>query len=174
MPPKRWVLKGVVHHARMSALKAVYPDAIVIWLHRDPQKVFPSNMELVCAHWDGITGKHVDRRAMGKKLLDMYIAQLDASVASPLSDHPDIYNLRYADFITDPVGHMAAFYDRYGLPFNPQLEQSMRTWLQRSKADRYGTFKYSLEAFGVSGEELEERASPYRRKFNIPHERAHS
>lgn len=175
-PRKRWALKGVEHHVRLEALRAVYPDAIVVWLHRDPQKVFPSVFELNARLTEGVLKQPLDRASFGARLLEMYGGMLDAAMASPLIDDPDIYHMRYADFAAAPVEAIAAVYRRYDLLFDMQARQAIRTWLDdpANRGDRYGKFTYKLEPFGITPEILEKRIAPYRAKFGIPHEEARS
>ena len=42
-PPKRWVLKGF-HGRRLRALFDTYPDARIVWVHRDPVQVLASQI----------------------------------------------------------------------------------------------------------------------------------
>ena len=44
--PGRWVLKYPKHLLSLDALLAEYPDAVLIWTHRDPAKVVPSAISL--------------------------------------------------------------------------------------------------------------------------------
>ncbi len=44
--PGRWVLKYPKHLLSLDALLASYPDAVLIWTHRDPAAVVPSVMSL--------------------------------------------------------------------------------------------------------------------------------
>ena len=42
IPTQRWALKTPGHMWHMDAVYAVYPDARVVWTHRDPLKVVGS------------------------------------------------------------------------------------------------------------------------------------
>ena len=44
--PGRWVLKYPKHLLSLDALLAAYPDAVLIWTHRDPAAVLPSAVSL--------------------------------------------------------------------------------------------------------------------------------
>ena len=44
--PGRWVLKYPKHLLSLDALLAEYPDAVLIWTHRDPAAVIPSVVSL--------------------------------------------------------------------------------------------------------------------------------
>jgi hypothetical protein len=45
--PARWVLKGVTHTAHFERIKEIYPDARLIWPHRDPVEQLASLATLV-------------------------------------------------------------------------------------------------------------------------------
>ncbi|VWX50596.1 sulfotransferase [Novosphingobium sp. 9U] len=168
MPKRRWALKGVEHHVRLEALKTVYPDAKVVWVHRDPQKIFPSVFELNARLVEGTIGKPVDRKEVGARLMEVYGGQLDRATQSPLIGHPDIHHLLYADFAASPVAQIEAIYRKFDLPFDERASAAMTQWLERNKGDRHGKFSYSLEAFGLTPEALEERFGAYRQRFGIP------
>jgi hypothetical protein len=174
-PKKRWALKGTEHHAHLGELKAIYPDAAIIWIHRDPQKVVPSTLELIASLAEGFTGKPVDRPTFGRLTLQRYQATLNAAMASPLIDHPDVVHLRYADFAADPVGNVECAYRRHGLPFNDGVRAAMQAWYDSpaNKGDRHGKFRYDLSAFDMTTDDIEAAMSGYRARFNIPFEGGH-
>jgi hypothetical protein len=171
-PERRWALKGTEHHAHLAALKEVYPDAVVIWIHRDPQKVVPSVMELLASFSEGVTGKPVDRPAYGRLVLRRYQANLAKAMASPMVDHPDVHHLRYADFAADPFGQIEAIYRRYDLPFTAATGAAMRAWYDapENKGDRHGKFKYALSDFDLTPADIEASMADYRARFEIPFE----
>lgn len=171
-PQKRWALKGTEHHTCLENLKAVYPDAIVIWLHRDPQKVFPSIMALLSNVAQGTSRTEINRPEFGRYVLGNYRDMLDRAMKSPLLEHPDVYHLRYADFTTNPVGSVGEIYERYGIPFEQHQSFAMTEWMAdpAHRGDRHGKFSYSLSDFAMDKDELETFAAAYRNKFAIPFE----
>ena len=168
--PKRWTLKGTEHYIRLHALKTVYPDARIVWIHRDPQKVFPSIMALHCNLAEGMSGQPVDRVAFGRQLLNRYGAMLETAMQSEFLRHPDVVHLLYADFAADPVAAIASCYAQLRLPFDAETEASIRGWLTSNRGDRHGRFKYDLGSFGIDRDELEARFAGYRAAFDIPFE----
>lgn len=171
-PQKRWALKGTEHHTRLEALKQVYPDAIIVWLHRDPQKVFPSVMALLSRVAQGTSRKDIDLPAFGRYILDNYRAMLDKAMESPLLDHSDVHHLHYADFSADPVAAINRIYDRYGFPFGQVQADAITGWMSNpaNRSDRHGKFIYSLDEFDIGRDELESYAAAYRARFAIPYE----
>ena len=61
--PARWVMKGAAHYTRIADALETYPDAIILWMHRDPVKATASRLELEALMAEGITGEPVDRAA---------------------------------------------------------------------------------------------------------------
>jgi hypothetical protein len=171
-PSRRWALKGTEHHANLPALKTVYPDAIVIWIHRDPLKVVPSVLEMLASLSEGVSGKPADRPAFGRQVLRRYQTTLETAMASPMIDHPDVYHMRYIDFAANPVGSVEAVYRRYGLPFPADTAAAMQAWCDapQNRGDRYGKFQYSLAAFDLTPADIEASMAPYRARFDIPYE----
>ncbi|WP_337189177.1 sulfotransferase [Phenylobacterium sp.] len=171
-PRRRWVLKGTEHYIRLEALKTVYPDAHVVWIHRDPQKVIPSIIALHCNLAEGMSGRPVDRRAFGRELLDRYAGMIDRALASPFARHPDVFHLRYADFAADPVAAVRSVYKGFGLPFGDTAAAAVEGWMTDSanQGDRHGRFRYDLADFGLGRADLEARFSAYRAVFGIPFE----
>jgi hypothetical protein len=170
--PARWALKGTEHHARLAALKAVFGDAIVVWVHRDPLKFVPSLMELLCEWFGSVMGVELDRPEMGRVFLAQYKAMLDAGMASSYVDHPDVCHVLYADFIADPVGAIRTIHERYDLEFADRDAAAMQAWLAdpSNSGARHGKTSYSLEQFEMTPGELDEMLAEYRAKFSIPYE----
>jgi len=165
-------LKGTEHHARLDGLKAVFPDAIVIWVHRDPLKFVPSLLELLSGWFEGVLGQPVDRPTMGPMFLAAYQAMLEAGLASAVCDHPDTCHVLYADFIADPVAAIAKIYARYGLPFDDDAAHAMEAWYgdPANRGDRHGRSAYSLDAFDMTAEDIDRQLARYRARFGIPYE----
>lgn len=170
--PKRWVLKGTEHHARLDGLKTVFPDAIVVWLHRDPLRFVPSLLELLAGWFEGVLRQPVDRTVLGPMFLDAYHGMLEAGLASPWSGHPDTAHVLYADFVKDPIGTIGDLHDRYDLPFGDRAARAMQAWYDdpANRGDRHGRTSYSLEAFGMTADDIDRRLGDYRARFGIPYE----
>lgn len=171
-PPRRWTLKGTEHHARLDALKEVFPDAVVVWLHRDPLRFVPSLLELLAGWFEGVTGAPVDRTVIGPMFLGMYKSMLEAGLASPVSKHPDTYHLLYADFIADPIAEIGRLHRHYDLPFGDDARDAMKAWYDDpgNRGDRHGKSTYDLADFGMTSEQIDGELAEYRDRFAIPYE----
>jgi len=170
--PARWIVKGAAHYTQLAEALEAYPDAIVLWMHRDPVKAIPSRLELEATTAEGITGQPVDRAARASVQLAAARRSLEAVLSDPLVDHPSVFHIRFGDWVGDPVATIRKVYQHFDLEFTREAEERMERWLAnpKNRSDRYGKFRYSLEPFGMSAEEMDEMFRSYRERFEIPRE----
>jgi len=162
---KRWALKGF-HGARLAELFATYPDAKIIWTHRDPVQVIASRIALTAELIEGLVG-HVDWDAQARIHTDAAKASIANTLNNPMIDDPRIHHVRYQDFVADPVAIIAGFYEFCGLPFTLKAERAMRDYLLNNRSDRYGKFKYSTAMIKADIDQLHREFAPYRQRFGI-------
>jgi hypothetical protein len=164
-PRKYWVLKGF-HGQTLQALFDTYPDANIIWVHRDPVQVMASRIVLLGEIVEAISGT-LDRRSFARSQAAITRSNIRSILAEPLMNDPRVFNVRYPDFTRDPVGTLRLFYEHSGVPFTPGAEAGMRDYLARNKGDRYGKFQYSLDAIGEDIEALHREFASYRERFGL-------
>jgi hypothetical protein len=164
-PKKYWVLKGF-HGARLAALFEAYPDARIIWTHRDPVQVIASRIRLIGELVEGLAGK-VDWTEQARIHLAASRASFNATMNDPMVGDPRIHHVRYQDFVADPVAVIGGFYEKYDMPFGPETEAAMRGYLANNKGDRYGKFVYSTDILGEDVEKLHKEFAPFRERFGV-------
>ena len=108
------MLKGF-HGFRLKEFFDTYPDANLMWLHRDPVQVAASRTMMMADILDGIVGP-VDLAAEAKMHLELTRASIANTMTNPLVDDPRILHVRYTDFVADPVGTVRRYYDFCGRP----------------------------------------------------------
>jgi hypothetical protein len=159
-PRKYWVLKGF-HGFRLKEMFDTYPDATLVWLHRDPVQVAASRTMMMADIMDGIVGP-VDLLAEAKKHLEMTRAGVANTMNNPLVDDPRILHIRYADFIADPVATVQRYYTFCGRTVTHEAESAMRVYLANNRGDRYGKFRYSTQLLIDIGEDLDALHAEFR------------
>jgi hypothetical protein len=164
-PKKYWVLKGF-HGPRLAAMFETYPDARMIWTHRDPVQAIASRIVLTAELVEGIAG-HVDWKAHAALHLAACRASFEATLRDPLTFDPRVHHVRYPDFVNDPVGTIRGFYERSDVPFTAEAEAAMRDYLRNNRGDRYGKFRYSTDVIGVDIDQLNAEFAPYRERFGL-------
>lgn len=169
MPPRRWVLKGVTHQHRLPALFEAYPDAIFVWIHRDPLQAIASRFELQIQIYEGISGP-IDREAYARHLIDLSVSNFTEAAETPHAADPRIHHFLYQEFTADPFAAIRDLYDRVGLSYTVEFDAAMRTWSSGNPSGRYGRFSYSVDSLGVDIAALDEQLQPYRDRFGVPRE----
>jgi hypothetical protein len=164
-PAKYWVLKGW-HTRRLAALFDTYPDARVVWLHRDPVQVIASQITAFGQINECLAGS-LNWDEWAKSQLETARRAVHANLDDPLVDDPRIHHLRYPDFARDPVAAIKEFYEKYAIPFSAQTAAAMRGWLAGNRADRHGKFVYSLDVLPEDVNALNAEFAAYRRRFGL-------
>ena len=166
--PKRWVLKGF-HGFRLTELFAAYPDATLLWLHRDPVQVAASRTMMMADIMEGLVGP-VDLHAAAKIHLNLTRASIANTMTHELVDDPRIMHVRYRDFVDDPVDTARRYYEFCGQTMTAECGGAMRHYLENNRGDRHGKFRYSTELLTDIGEDLEvlhEEFRPFRERFGV-------
>jgi Sulfotransferase family len=167
-PRKYWVLKGF-HGFRLKEMFDTYPDATLVWLHRDPVQVAASRTMMMADIAEGMVGP-VDLHALAKMHLELTRAGVTNTMNNPMVEDPRILHVRYTDFIADQVGTVKRYYDFAGRTVAPEAESAMRDYLANNRGDRYGKFRYSTQLLIDIGEDLDAlhaEFQPFRQRFGV-------
>lgn len=156
-PRRHWVLKCPNHLSGLRYLLKTYPDARIIYNHRDPEKVIPSLCSLTAVTWS-MTSDKVDLGEVAEFAMQMAEQCQDAGRAAlQMVPRDQIMHVAYDDLVADPVAKVLNIYERLGYPFDPGLETNMRNWLQAHPSDKHGKHRYQLSDFGLTPEEVRSR-----------------
>ena len=164
-----WILKTPQHMLDLPALLEVFPDARLIFTHRDPTQVVGSAASLA---WNQtiIYSDHVDADALGKEWLRKTELMVDrmraARAAIPLDRQIDV---QFDAMDRDWRGTMERVYEFLELDMAPAIP-GMEDYISRSAVLKRKPHRYSLEEFGLSEGEVHERFDDYVRAFAIPRE----
>lgn len=167
-PKKFWVLKGF-HGHRLKEFFETYPDATLVWLHRDPVQVAASSAAMMRDIMEGVVGA-IDMVAEAKAHLERTRASNRNTMTNPLINDPRIHHVRYKDFVADPIGVIRGYYQFAGRELTPQAEAAMRAYLAENKGDRHGKFEYSTQLLTEAGfdiDALNEEFRPFRERFGV-------
>jgi hypothetical protein len=167
--PRRWALKGVDHQFTLTGLRAIYPDAHLVWAHRDPVQVMGSLLEVTFMLTKGTGGSAADRGAFSRTWLARHRASLDKALSNPLAADPSIAHVRFPDLVGTPVETIRRIYRHFDLPVTQEHERRMEHWLKdpANQADRHGKWTYQLDDYGVDAGYISELFSDYRERFGV-------
>mgnify|MGYP000330132375 FL=1 len=162
-----WILKTPQHMLDLPALLEVFPDARLIFTHRDPKQVVGSAASLA---WNQtiIYSDHNDPAQTGRdwlgKTATMVARMRAARDAIPRERMIDV---QYEDMETDWRGTMERVYRFLDLEMEPAVA-GMEDYLNRSARLKRHPHRYSLAEFGLREDEVNERFADYTETFGIP------
>ena len=170
LPTERWSLKSPMHLWHLDALRAVYPDARMIWTHRDPVKVVPSVASLVSTL--AAPGSDVDHTDLiARAWLDKCAHAVEVGEKGRAA-FPDRswFDLPYAELVDDPVGAVERIYVHFGLDLSQLARRRMQARVDAHPQDRFGTHEYDAGRFGLTDGEIRERFADYTARREVPTE----
>ena len=168
--PGVWNLKMPSHALYLPTLLKVYPDARLIWTHRDPFTAVGSFCSLITLGHRGATGK-VDVEWISQNM--PWQAEQHANRIMDARDRigeKRILDVHYADLLRDPIATMKKLYAGLGDDFTPAAEQGMRNWLADNPQDKFGRHEYKLAQFGLTVEKLQPMFERYLSRYEIERE----
>jgi hypothetical protein len=164
------VLKAPFHLGALEALFAAYPDAHVVWTHRDPLPVMASVASILFATaW--VRSDAVDPEAvLGWFTGETCAHLLAAGERARAGRERQFADLRYADLLRDPIAAIAALYERLGRSLSAEAEARMRAWLAARPQGRHGAHRYAFEDTGFDRAAERRRFADYQRRYGVPSE----
>ena len=158
--PGRWVLKMPSDSVFIDQIFKTFPDARVIWTHRDPYAAAASSFSMR-GQSRLMFNKHADLPYMRSR----FPLQLSLHLRRPLElakQRPnDIYNLYYDDMTADPIAQMKKVYAWLGWDWTDAADGGMRHWLAENPQGRFGKHSYSLNEWGFTKKDLEPYFADY-------------
>ena len=168
--PGTWNLKMPSHALWIPTLLKVYPDARLVWTHRDPLTATGSFCSLIAlAHQTFTAG--VDTDWIGKNC-----SWQAGQHANRIMDARDalgedrIIDVHYADLTREPIGTMRKLYLSLGDEFTAEAESGMRAWLDDNPQDKFGKHEYKLAQFGLSQESVTPLFERYLARYEVERE----
>ncbi|WP_028478448.1 sulfotransferase [Nocardia sp. CNY236] len=160
---KRWVLKNPSHLFALDAIFAVYPDALIIQMHRDPRSIIAS----VCSLNEQASGGWSEKfrgSVVGATQLDLWARGADRFLADRKRYDPAQFcDIDYDEFVADPLGTVESIYRRFRLPLTHEATTAMEALhVQSTSGAARPAHRYTLSDFGLTVHQVDARFSTYR------------
>ena len=164
--PGRWVLKYPKHLLSLDALLGTYPDAVLIWTHRDPAAVLPSAVSLTGFMRQSNTPDY-DPVRFAREWVVIEELALHRGLATRDRDGSEERNIDvdYPSLMSDPVGTVARLCDGLGITFDDAAQQAVQRWIDDHPQDQHGVHRYTAADFGLDPDRLRARFDFYTRRY---------
>jgi hypothetical protein len=171
IPTTAWSLKTPQHLWHLETMLDFYPDARIVWTHRDPTKVVPSVASLNTS-LQRMCSNRGDPVAIGRDWNDkLHLAVTRGIEFDDRQTGAWCHHLQYADLVSDPIAAVRALYAHFGREVSPLHARRMQVWMRERHQEVHGRHVYDPADFGLSLDSLAERYAEYRARFSVPEER---
>jgi hypothetical protein len=168
------MLKYPTHLMALDVLLETYPDARLIWTHRDPAVVVTSVVSFTGFMRASMTSDF-DPPRFGREwaTFEELVLLRGLSVRDRISDAGTrIYDLHYQDLMRDPVGSIGAVMKHFDLPFSAASADGVGRFVEAHPKGEHGPHRYDPSDFGLEPERLRERFAFYTERFGVAAETA--
>jgi hypothetical protein len=165
----RWVLKTGAHLWGLEHLLETYPDARIVFTHRDPVKSMTSYASLTSLV-RGVSSDHVDR----DEVADDWIPRLRRVLMNGVTtraakEYPDalFLDVQFRDFITDQFATVERIYDAFDLPLTDVATERMRFFIDDNPPGKHGIHRYAPEEYGIDPDRVRAEFKEYIDHFDL-------
>jgi hypothetical protein len=153
----------------LEHLLRVYPDARIVFTHRDPVQSMTSYASLTSLV-RSMGSDDVDR----KEIAADWTARLERVVVHAIevrrdNAYPDaiFYDMQFTDFVKDQFAAVQNIYNALELPMTELAAANMRAFIDDNPKGKHGVHEYTPEEYGVVPAEVRSAFSTYLDRFDI-------
>ena len=165
-PESGFVLKCPDHLWFIDSLLEVFPDACIVWTHRDPYDSIGSYSSLISLNWRLMYGRF-DPRDVGAHVQDRFLNGIQRALAVRERVGEDrFYDVDFVNLCQDPTSVVDGITNHFGL--RPIEHDQVHGYLGKKRQDARGKHKYDAGRYGVDRAEVYNEYQDYIDRFKIP------
>jgi hypothetical protein len=165
-PRRPWVFK-TPHHVLggISGLLKVWPEAKLIWTHRDVGEVLPSYCSM-CASLTVSTCTTYRKEVEGAHWTRRFRTGLERMMALRETLPADqVIDVRYQDTVADPAGVAAQLMIAMGMNVDAAEKAAFATCIAENAREKRPRHKYAAEDFGLTAETIAQDFAFYHGRY---------
>jgi Sulfotransferase family len=165
----RWVLKTGAHMWGLEHLLRTYPDARIVFTHRDPVKSVTSYASLTSlvreAGSDDVDPFEI-ARDWTRRLRGVVEHALDVRNSGSYPD-ASFYDMYFPNFVADQFAEVERIYDALGLPMTDEGAARMQAFIADNPKGKHGLHLYTPEEYGIDPEAVRRDFRFYIEQFDL-------
>ena len=147
-PRRHWLLKSPSHTESLPVLFEVFPDAQVVYTHRDPVRARASVVNLLGTLYWIRSDKPFDAASFERLMTpEAYAASLDRvieQIESGAIPRAQIHDFLFADLMRSPPDALSALYGRLNMDFTAAAKKAAAEYLEHKPSGKFGRNVYEL------------------------------
>mgnify|MGYP002631710701 CR=1 FL=1 len=162
-PARQLVLKCPEHLWFADSLLKVFPDACIVWTHRDPFDAVASYCSLVTLVRRTLKGK-VDPLKVGDHIATRYHQGVQRAMAA-LDGSDRVFHVRFEDLVKDPIAAVGQIEQHFDLDVTSP--DTMRAYLDAPRQDGRGKHVYDAARYGLHADAIHAQFADYISRFGV-------
>jgi hypothetical protein len=168
-PAERWVLKTGAHMWGLEHLLATYPDARIVFTHRDPVKSLTSYASLTTLVRT-MSSDTVDRYEIAEDWSQRVLhavthaMQVRAAKAYPQAKMYDMY---FHDFVGNQFAQVEKIYAALDIEMTAAGADAMRGFIVDNPPGKHGIHSYTPEQYGIDPQKVRKQFAAYIERFGL-------
>jgi hypothetical protein len=168
-PDKPWLLKYPVHMKHLDSFLQVYPDAQVIWTHRDPAVVMSSYVSLIAGFRElSVRPETIDLDDILREQMEIWAVGAERGMAVR-ERYPaaQFYDVHFDQFMADPVAQVRKAYQHFGIDWTPACEGALQQWNEDNPQHKHGKHGHGDNKLALHRDQILERFAGYIDHFGV-------
>lgn len=166
---RHWILKAWAHMWGIEHLLKCYPDARIIFTHRDPTKVL-SSFASMTTYIRSLSSDEVNPLAVASDWTNRLHRAMDHMMdirddSQYTSTH--FYDMCFSDFVNDPFKEIEKIYQSLDLELSGLAADRIKHFIDNNPRNKHGGHQYVAEDYGIEKNKTLKRFSRYIERFNI-------
>jgi len=153
-PQRRWILKSPFHLWHLDALLRVFPDATIVWAHRDVPTALASWCSLAEVTMR-LHNRRVDLHQLGRDWTQLWSQAMTRALRTRAAAAQPFLDVSYTQLADAPLPTLEALYSGLGAELTPvvrhQITSRARTSPAGWRAHYYSADRYGLTAKAIRG-----------------------
>jgi len=164
---KRFVLKCPSHIWNVESILKIFPDACIIWTHRNPVNIIASTCSLV-----GVAKRFffdsIDYETIGNSVLNRFSDVVEKAIKfrDGIANDNQFYDVKFDYLIKDTLEEVKNIKKYFKLEHNDNHDIAIKEYLNQSRKAQFRKHNYSLEQFYLNKKDVFERFDDYIKRFN--------
>lgn len=168
----RWVLKTGAHLWGLEHLLRTYPDARIVFTHRDPVTSMTSYASLTTIVRRA-SSDSVDPAEVAADWIPRLQRVLTAAVRTRAAgSYPQarFYDMVFGDFVADQFAVVERIYDAFDLPMSDEGAAAMQAFIADNPPGKHGVHAYTPGEYGIDPDQVRSDFAEYIAHFDLPRE----
>jgi len=166
-PGERWLLKSPAHLWAIDSLVELFPDACIVFTHRNPLEAVGSYCSMMATLMAsrGCTAPP----DLGETVLEYLALSLERGLAARDRAKPERFlDVSYDRFVVEPMETVRRVYEHFELRLASETAGRMQENVHTNPGRKLGAHTYGLEEYGLTPERVKQRLAAYIDRFALP------